>query len=269
MPAHWFYINEAGTEPEGPFTLADLAQFFKQNQITPDTFVWHGKRVKEWTKINQVKGLAERLQRSTVERGHPNQSSRGSAAELFSAGPRFNTGTMKDSAYSEEVHVGEPGATPGRIRSVSLGYRDSIKDDDRNTLVQKLLKLKEENEKLKDNPKASAAISQTEAGQRLVQVANLLVKTQDELERKSKENDIVLQENRSHKSRMADLEQKLKKEMQIKNNLRKQWKKAQIEYEAEIKQYQSQLDIFFAAETELNNDSDGRSEIQLNLSFVE
>merc|ERR1719204_2852081 len=174
-----------------------------------------------------------------------------------------------DNAYSEEVHGGEPGSTPGRLRSVSLGqFRDSIKDDDRNTLVQKLLQMKEENEKLKDNPKA---IGETEVRERLVQVANLLVKTQDQLERKSKENEIILQEVRSHKSRMADLEQKLKKEMQIKNNLRKQWKKAQIEYEAEIKQYQSQLDIFFAAETELNNDadSDGRSEIQLNLSFVE
>ena len=42
--------------------------------------------------------------------------------------------------------------------------------------------------------------------------------------------------------------------VQIKNNLRKQWKKAQIGYEAEIKQYQSQLDIFFAAETELGNE---------------
>ncbi len=45
-----------------------------------------------------------------------------------------------------------------------------------------------------------------------MQVANLLVKTQDELERKAKENDIILQENRNHKARMAELEQKLKKE---------------------------------------------------------
>lgn len=265
MPAHWFYINEAGTEPEGPFTLANLAQFFKQKKITTQSFVWHGKRVKDWTKISQVKGLTERLKRS--QQGGHAPSSRGSVAELFSAGPRFSA---TNETVSEEVVVGEPGATPGRFRSMSMGhYQETLKENDKETLIKKLLRMKEQNEQLKESPKAS--ISQTEVGERLVQVANLLVKTQDEVERQRNENDIILQENRNHKARMAELEQKLKKEMQTKNNLRKQWKKAQLEYESEIKQYQSQLDIFFAAETELNNemDDDGRSEIQLNLSFVE
>jgi len=270
MPAHWFYINEAGTEPEGPHTLANLSIFFKQRQITGDTFVWHGRRVKEWTKIDQVPGLANRLNRS--QPGHANQSSRGSVAELFSAGPRFNSvpGMQgMNTAMSEEIG-GEPEPTPGKMRSMSVGiFRNQIQDDDRETLIAKLLKMKEENERLKE-VSSSPVGANSPNNPKLVQVAQLLVKTQDELERKSKENDIILQENRNHKARMAELEQKLKKEMQIKNNLRKQWKKAQIGYEAEIKQYQSQLDIFFAAETELGNElSDGRSEIQLNLSFVE
>jgi len=267
MPAHWFYINAASTEPEGPCTLAQLATFFKQKKITAETFVWHGKKVKEWTKINQVKGLAERLKRPAGGH-HANQSSRGSVAELFSASPRFNPLVLPNESHSEIIH-GESTSHPTKMRSLSMSrYRDSLRENDRETLMKKHLHLKEENEKIKVKPPRES-ITQTEVGGRLVQVANLLVKTQDELERKSKENEIILQENRNHKARMAELEQKLKNEMQIKNNLRKQWKKAQIGYEAEIKQYQSQLDIFFAAETELGNDSDGRSEIQLNLSFVE
>jgi len=255
MPAHWFYINEAGTEPEGPHTLAKLSIFFKQKTITIDTFVWHGKRVKEWTKISQVPGLAQRLNRS--QPGHANQSSRGSVAELFSAGPRFHSipglQGMNTTARSEEIG-GEPEPTPGKMRSMSVGLsRDQLQEDNRETLIAKLLKMKEENEMLKEVSKEPNAANLPN-NPKLVQVAQLLVKTQDELERKSKENDIVLQENLNHKARMAELEQKLKKEMQIKNNLRKQWKKAQIGYEAEIKQYQSQLDIFFAAETELGNE---------------
>jgi len=203
----WYHINVDGNQ-EGPFQFADLAGRFQSKQIDADTFVWHGKKVKEWSKIGDVPGLQQKLNRPLKQK----LNSRGSVVDL-------NFPERKTSTRSRA------GTVP--LQNVSRYSRSRT--------VQK-------------HRRYNSAM-----GERMVQIANLLVKTQDELERQKKENEIILNENREQKSKMADLESKLKKEMQSKQTLRKQWKKAQSEYESEIKQYQSQLDIFFAAETELND----------------
>ena len=57
---------------------------------------------------------------------------------------------MNTTARSEEIG-GEPEPTPGKMRSMSVGlFRDQIQEDDRETLIAKLLKMKEENEMLKE-----------------------------------------------------------------------------------------------------------------------
>lgn len=280
----WYYINDAGTQPEGPFQFSELATKFQQGAIDVDTFVWHGKRVKEWTKISEVGGLAEKLRRHKLKTETP-RSSRGSVADMSFPERRSNSHRSRQTpnfAKKESLSEDALGQGPGHKSSLEE-FKDSLRNAKSDDLIRQLWESKKSNvdnltanivtdaasiagsrhDRMKSTDNNKSAVSD-----RMVQIANLLVKTQDELERQKQENEIILKENRDQKGKMAELESKLKKEMLSKQTLRKQWKKAQTEYESEIKQYQSQLDIFFAAETELNEFSDDKS-IQINLSFVE
>lgn len=241
----WYHINLDGDQ-EGPFQFQELAERFQSKQIDIDTFVWHGKKVKEWSKIVDVPGLQQKLNRPIKPK-----DSRGSVVDLFTerkSSTRSRAGTVPD--FARMASTESLGQGPGDTKnSQSLKeFRDSLKNTNQDDLIKQLW-MHKRSSSLKQAPEANNSA----VGERMVQIANLLVKTQDELERQKKENEIILNENREHKSKMAELESRLKKEVSSKQTLRKQWKKAQSEYESEIKQYQSQLDIFFAAETELND----------------
>lgn len=286
----WYYITEAGSQPDGPYVLTQLAAKFQAGELTADTYVWHGKRVKEWTKIQHVKGLSEKLARINNTAGN---SSRGSVMDLTAQGSsskyrstagypnsmnvqNTKTTTMVDSV-SEDVGVlrrRSSGSRSGgrertqRAKSATFSGHESL---NRNQLIVKVVEQQKEIEDLKaTTAQARRSLSKDESSQRMVQIANLLCKTQDDLERKKQETEKVIQDNHEQEMRIQDLETQLTNQKTEKDYLRKQWKRAQREYEQEIKQYQAQLDIFFAAETELNNDvfSDEQS-IQINLSYVE
>lgn len=283
----WYYITEAGSQPDGPYVLTQLAAKFQAGELTADTYVWHGKRVKEWTKIQHVKGLSEKLARINNTAGN---SSRGSIMDMTSVAgsvaaypgsmnvQKTNTTAMIESV-SEDVGVLRRRSSSSRTgerqrtqRAKSATYTANGHENlTRQQLVVKVLDMQKEIEGLRStNAQARRSLSKDESSQRMVQIANLLCKTQDDLERKKQETEKVIQDNHEQEMRIQELETHLINEKQEKDYLRKQWKRAQREYEQEIKQYQAQLDIFFAAETELNNDvfSDEQS-IQINLSYVE
>ena len=46
----------------------------------------------------------------------------------------------------------------------------------------------------------------------MVQIANLLCKTQDELEKKTRENETILKDNHEHQTQVLDLQSKLQEE---------------------------------------------------------
>merc|ERR1719471_57584 len=202
----WYYINLDGDQ-EGPFQFQELAERFQSKQIDADTFVWHGKKVKEWSKIGDVPGLQQKLNRPLKQK----LNSRGSVVDLNfperKTSTRSRAGTVPD--FARMTSTDSLGQGPGeqKLPSSLKEFQELHQSTNQDDLVKQIWHLKKSNS-LRQNSDNSAM------GERMVQIANLLVKTQDELERQKKENEIILNENREQKSKMADLESKLKKEMQ-------------------------------------------------------
>lgn len=420
----WYYVNDTGKPPEGPFQVRELADKFQNGEISGETYVWHRRKVRDWKQIKEIQWLEQKLSGVNIRVA---QSSRGSVAEIFQEVPQlknspttpngqnknpyrksFNThgsdnnvntlttpkrrvvnqrnvntnkhritprvnssprvssrnransagsqrsiqarnshirteknpyirksfsarasenpyrksfsshasGRVKKKTYrstseplskllqdmgvpqkgTEDLGQGhdiwskkEKSAPPGDYDPKRLvGYEPSEIDAPytlkQNDLVTRIQKLERENAELKEIKKPRPSLSRDEISERMVQIANLLCIKTSELEEKAKEYRQVLKEKHESMTEVTQLKTQLQVERENTQLLRRQWKKAQNEYEREIRQYQAQLDIFFAAETELNDVmseafsdasqyifykfSDEQS-IQINLSYVE
>lgn len=420
----WYYVNDTGKPPEGPFQVRELADKFQNGGISGETYVWHRRKVREWKPIKEIKWLEQKL--SGVN-SRVAQSSRGSVAEIFQEVPQLNNSpitpnpqnhntntnnnkinnsltTPKRRAVNQRNVNTKQRTTPrvstprvsirnransagsqrsiqarnsyirtekkvlkqkeretyenpyrksisthtsenpyrksfsthtsenpyrksfsthasGRVKKLSsrstseplskllqdmgtthkatedlglghdiwskkekstplddydskrlIGYEASEIDAPytlgQNDLVTRIQRLERENAELKEIKKPRPSLSRDEISERMVQIANLLCIKTSELEEKAKEYRQVLKEKHVFMTEITQLKTQLQVERETTQHLRRQWKKAQNEYEREIRQYQAQLDIFFAAETELNEFSDEQS-IQINLSYVE
>jgi len=86
----WYYVRDKVTE--GPTSESELGVLFRQGVINESTFVWNNKKAHEWTQLQKVEGLIDRIRDDdTLSR---RSSKRGSKRVVEKKKTKYNVGDV-------------------------------------------------------------------------------------------------------------------------------------------------------------------------------